>query len=286
MDYQTFEELLKSELPLNRKERFYSGTVLPSFLFHNGFANLFEFLHQIKGFPKEINQETTGDNFLFYTEYGFKESADVKLFGREIKTETRETPDAIIEILQPQKALVIIEVKMFWVILQDELDKQIKEQKRNVSDILKRTCKLNDNQIFYVALIPAQLGFKESSAYTIINWQYFVDNPKLNLQSNHFYNYLNCALKHYEGLKQKFGPPLTVKGKRTGEELYNDGKNEKKLWVGCEGGKEQIIKDVRKNDWKEKHYFFNTEKPAAGKKGNWINSEDFAKIVDENKTNS
>ena len=53
MDYGYFCKILKgelSELPLNRKERFYTGTVLPALLFHNGLNNFYTFLQTIKGF--------------------------------------------------------------------------------------------------------------------------------------------------------------------------------------------------------------------------------------------
>ncbi len=60
MQYQEFSRKLKSELPLNRKERFYTATVLPALLFHNGLSNLFRFLREIKGFPSDINPRKCG----------------------------------------------------------------------------------------------------------------------------------------------------------------------------------------------------------------------------------
>ncbi len=69
---------METELPINRKERFYTGTVLPSLLFHNGRSNFFRFLKEIKGFPSDVNEKNTQDNFLFYTEYNLKESAGRK----------------------------------------------------------------------------------------------------------------------------------------------------------------------------------------------------------------
>ena len=74
MDYTKLKENLLSELPINRKEPFYTATILPSLLFHNGLSNLFQFLREIN-FPEDINLEKTGYNFLFYTEYNLKESA-------------------------------------------------------------------------------------------------------------------------------------------------------------------------------------------------------------------
>jgi len=93
MDYRSFSELIESELPLNRKERFYTGTVFPSLLFHNGLSNFYSFLSLIEGFPEEINEQSTGDNFLYYSEYNLKESAGDRSSGRHIVTRTNDTPD-------------------------------------------------------------------------------------------------------------------------------------------------------------------------------------------------
>lgn len=44
MHYEKLEEVLAIELPINRKEKFYTATILPALLFHNGLSNLFTFL--------------------------------------------------------------------------------------------------------------------------------------------------------------------------------------------------------------------------------------------------
>src|SRR4030042_3802903 len=121
MDYEAFRKNVTgefSELPLNRKEKFYTGTVLPALLFHNGLSNFFHFLRKINNFPDKVNERITRDNFLFYKEYNLKQSAgNKKNVGRKIPTETNETPDVIIEILKPERegkrVFVIIEAKMF-----------------------------------------------------------------------------------------------------------------------------------------------------------------------------
>ena len=51
MKDEKLKQKLQTGLPINRKERFYTGTVLPSILFHNGLSNLFRFLREIEGSP-------------------------------------------------------------------------------------------------------------------------------------------------------------------------------------------------------------------------------------------
>ena len=146
MEYKEFSNLLQTNLPLNRKERFYTATVLPSLLFHNGFSNLFLFLKELKGFPSDINEENTKDNFLFYTEYSLRESAGEKSIGLEILTASGDIPDVIIEICKPKKVFIVIESKVFANLNQSDLNKQMESQRSGVIDVIKEYFKLGDNQ--------------------------------------------------------------------------------------------------------------------------------------------
>jgi hypothetical protein len=289
MDYENFCKILTgkfSELPINRKEKFYTGTVLPALLFHNGFSNLYHFLREINNFQDdEINEQKTGDKFLFYTEYNLKQSAGKKKnVGREIPTETNDTPDIVIEMLSnPKRVFVIIEAKMFRNIYQSSLSSQMSKQKTAVIEPLKKAFQLKDNHIFHIALVPEKSGLKDGMEYQVINWEYFIDNRDLNVKDNIFYNYLRFALDNYEDLvENKSGKAETVKDYKTVEEIYRNGKNNGNWWVGRQGGEKTIIEDIKTN-WKNhnKKYAMNTIKPSRGRNGNWITSKKFAELVDE-----
>jgi hypothetical protein len=281
MEYEQLKQYLQAELPINRKERFYTGTVLPSILFHQGFSNLFRFLKEIKGFPEDISQSTTQDNFLFYTEYNLKESAGKKSVGVEIETITGDTPDIIIEILQPRRALVVIEAKLFANLTQNDFERQMAAQKAAVIDNVKRKYDLHDSEVFHIALTPEKLGFKSTVAYQVINWEFLLYNEDIDVRSNYFVNFLRFALENYEALVcDQSGMASTVEGQATGFHIYQNGKTEDTLWVGRKGGKRTIEKDLKNGMWKEKLYVTNTQKPQGGQRGNWISSGEFAAIID------
>lgn len=291
MDYDDFCKILKgelSELPINRKERFYTGTILPALLFHNGLNNFYTFLQKIDGFPPEIDEAETKDNFLFYTEYNLKQSAGKKKnVGRIIPTETNETPDAIIEILKPKKVFIVIESKMFHNVSQTSLSSQISKQRKAVIDPLKQSFKLKDDQVFHVALVPRMSQCKDGKYFQVINWEFFIDNGKLNfddsgkinLQEKYFYNYLKFALDNYESLVAT-GPPQPPYPKIRGQQIYEDGKNNGNLWVGRQGGRKSIKEDVKDNEWRTRKYYVNPDKsPPRGRKENWITSKEFTELV-------
>jgi hypothetical protein len=281
MQYEQLKQRLQSELPINRKERFYTGTVLPSILFHKGLSNLFRFLREIKGFPVDISEISTQDNFLFYTEYNLKESAGKKSVGAEIDTVTGDTPDVIIEILEPQKAFVVIEAKMFANLTQNDFGKQIAAQKMAITDILKKNYDLDDRQIFHIALTPRNLGFKTTIDYQVINWEFLLESEGIDLHDNYFANFLRFALEHYDTLvSDKSGIASTVESQMPGFDVYVNGISENTLWVGRKGGRRTIEEDVKKGVWRNKLYVINTQKPQAGLRGNWISSREFSAIID------
>jgi len=284
MEYDEFCHFLKHELPLNRKERFYTGTILPMLLFHKGLNNFYTFLRAIKDFPPEINEAETKDNFLFYTEYNLKESAGDRNVGRRIVADTKDTPDVIVEILKPTRLFIIIEAKMFEKINQSKLNGQVSRQRKYIAEPLKETFQLEDNQIFHIALVPKALRIEDSKYYQVINWEFFIDNRLPNVEGNLFYNYLRFALENYSHLVQKSTWVLPDHAKEdekmTGEAIYENGKNLANLWVGRRGGRLTFRKDIQTGKWRRRKYFTNLIKPDRGLTGQWISSMDFAEMVD------
>jgi len=277
MDYNEFCRIMKTELPLNRKERFYTGTVLPALLFHNGLTNFYRFLKIIRDLPKEINESTTGGNFLFYTEYNLKESAGERSVGRKIYAPRNDSPDFIIEILKPIKTFIIIEAKMFENTTTSKISNQIRNQKKFVGEVLKNEFKLQNSQVIHIALLPRNSGVSEGNNFQVIYWDEFLEGqfPDL-LEDCFFYNYLKFGLDNYDDLVSVNVGPDTV-----GLEIYKLAKQGNRFWVGRDGGADKIDEDGANGTWKTRVYFTYQNKPKGGRKDNWITSEQFVMIMDK-----
>ncbi len=277
MDYAQLRDILKYALPMNRKETFYTATVLPSLLFHNGLSNLYRFLESTPGFPKEVNEKTTGDRFLFYTEYNLKQSAGKRNVGVEILAETNDTPDVVIHILHPAELFVVIEAKMFQRLTQQVLNAQMRAQKEAVIDRLEE--RYSPDHIFHVALLPSKLGFRHTDDYTVVDWEFFLGNRSLDVRGNYFYPYLKFALRNYKALRSK----ASVIHRIPGSAIYNEGNPDRNLWVGRSGGRDVIEEDLRSGRWKRLLYAVSSGEgpPKGGRKGNWLTSEEFAEIVEQ-----
>jgi len=259
---------------------------LPALLFHKGLSNFYAFLGLIKGFPEEINERETGDNFLFYTEYNLKESAAERSAGQIIQTQSNDTPDLVIEILKPVKVFIIIEAKMFASVTQEDLARQIYRQKKYIANpIIKKFDLLKDN-IFHIALLPKGLKIQSSHEFQVLNWELFLDQKKINCRDNIFYNYLNYAIDNYGKLVQKNNwiLPAHVETHLTGHEIYNWGEENSDIWVGRKGGEVTFIKDIISNNWHKRKYCVSSEKPLRGLKGQWISGKEFSLLVDENRS--
>lgn len=284
MDYNEFCRSMKTELPLNRKERFYTGTVLPALLFHNGLSNFYTFLREIKGFPTEINKAQTKDNFLFYTEYGLYESAGERNVGRKIPAHTKDIPDIVVEILKPKRVFVIIEGKMFEKTNQHRINDQIDRQRRYIAEPLKKAFQLDESQIFHLALVPEASRIKDGKFYQVINWEFFIGNQSLDVTNNAFHNYLKFALDNYEELVSKStggGMPLTVEFYLKGPALYELCEEDPDFWVGRKGGEKKIKEDSISGKWRKHKYCVNSTKPSKGQPGNWVPLVRFKQMVDK-----
>lgn len=80
----TLVELLDRPLPLNRKERFYTGTVLPAIMCADNFAHLGRVSELLPTGPLEVRADPDDCTVVFFTEYSLTESLvgqSAKRFG-------------------------------------------------------------------------------------------------------------------------------------------------------------------------------------------------------------
>lgn len=99
-------------LPLCRKEKYFTSCVLPQILCGDRLERLHVFLEYLN-VPNEFTRDSyDSDNLRFYTEYSLKESANWK---EASDIESKDTPDLIL-LLKSKRTnalfLLVIEAKM------------------------------------------------------------------------------------------------------------------------------------------------------------------------------
>ena len=127
----TFGDLFDTRLPINRKERYYTGTVLPGIICHDNLKHLSRFLKLLGIEDLKIDADEKSANVQFFTEYGLAES----IFGTKTKERfpnfppARDTPDILIFVGGASPHLIAVEAKMFDFVTPKPLSEQMARQK-------------------------------------------------------------------------------------------------------------------------------------------------------------
>src|SRR5271166_663280 len=144
-------------LPMNRKERYFTGTVLPMIVCSDNFSNFGKFLALIDTTYDAAEWESN-QIIQFFTECNLRESIftpeDRNRFANNVP-ETGHTPDVMILFRRRhRRLLVVIEAKMFDNVTLREMGEQLKLQRQNVLSKLIEPLQLTWDDIIQVALIP------------------------------------------------------------------------------------------------------------------------------------
>lgn len=194
-------EALLTQLPLNRKERFYTGTVLPALVGAHDFAHVGR-LFELAGLPSvEVSGDPADTRLLFFTEYGFKESLIGGSFG-QFDPLSRDTPDVVL-YLAPEGddpgRLLGIEAKMFHRPSRAALEGQLAVQRQLLTGI---TDSLGLSEPTLIALLPHPL--KEAlgplaSPTAVITWEELATTFR-DVAPAYWVAMLDTALERYSSL--------------------------------------------------------------------------------------
>ena len=172
MDLNT---LFTTQLPLNRKERYYTGTVLPQIIAADNFSFFNRFWELVTGQTElEIQVGQENFNIQFFTEYNLKESAYNNVHAETFKQVSGDTPDVLILVITAKfKVLIAIEAKMYEPIDVPSLIIQMRQQKK-VIDILCNQLDIQIENTFHVALVPEVFkSAADSEIKLLVSWYPF-----------------------------------------------------------------------------------------------------------------
>ncbi len=194
-----------SWLPLNRKERFYTGTVLPMIICSDAFAHLHRFLILCSLDVATFDQQGhhLGQKIQFFTEYSFAQSAVTKADLADFP-EPRpgdDTPDIVIA---GEDWLLAVEAKMFHNPSPAALRMQMKRQ-RVVVDYLADAMSIPKTRVAHVLLIPDGLA-ANGVCGKVLRWEEVLDDYKV-VGPPYWLSMLRQALSRYTELVS--GGPTT-----------------------------------------------------------------------------
>jgi len=275
--------LADTGLPFNRKERYFTGTVLPMLVCADNFAH-FDRLTELAGLGRiKVDATPTSTNVQFFTEYGFAESVvgEAKKRFRDAPT-SRDTPDVMIYVAGSQPALLAIEAKMYDRPSAAELKLQLAAQMTQVN-YLSSQLGLAAWQVAHVALLPARLADDVGPLPArIVTWEQIRDTFA-DVAPPYFVEMLRVALERYDQLAAPSGLTFgaNAEAKLTGAEIcrrHRDG-TLGLGWMGRAGGLHgaKLAQDLSTSRWNRQRYECSSE--ATGKP-NWFTVAEFVAKVD------
>lgn len=203
----TLSGLLDETLPLNRKERFYTGTVLPAIVTVDDFSSL-DRLGALMGAPGLIVRTQAEDcTVLFFTEYGISESAIGTAKSRFEGLPTgRDTPDIVILVTEPSPVLLAIEAKLYDRPGGTALRAQLNAQASLLEPLRERLAVwlgVSEVGLKHVALLPeAQKRAMNIEPHEVITWQE-VRAAFADVAPSYWLAILDEALNRYDDLVGK-----------------------------------------------------------------------------------
>lgn len=265
-------------LPFNRKERYFTGTVLPMLTCSEGFAH-FPRLLRLCGVPDD--KCSVPEQLQFYTEYSLREAADTSHTGKfMVRPEGKDAPDIVVLVQAPVRLLLVIEAKMYDVPSRAKLQLQVQRQ-GVVVDYLCRELGIARSDAFHAALLPdklkAQIG---ELSVPIATWEEVLAEFA-DVGHPHFVGELRQAVDRYDELRSKSKPTgSNAEAWLTGTDLMARHAAGERLWVGRNGGLggQSLAKDLRAGKWRKQKYEYRTTEFAGP---NWFSLVAFAQSVDE-----
>jgi hypothetical protein len=273
----TIAHLADTGLPFNRKERYFTGTVLPMLVCADNFTH-FGRLTELVGLGRvDVDARPNSANVQFFTEYSFVESVIGEAKARFPGAPTRkDTPDVLIYVAGSRQALIAIEAKMYDRPTTTELNEQLAAQAALVHYIAGQL-DVGAAGIAHVALLPAALASELGKlVVATVTWERLLATYA-DVAPPYFIEVLRVALARHEQLaspRPTWG--ANAETKLTGAELYARHRAGSLLtpWMGRKGGLNgaELAKDIASGTWRSQLYECSS-KPVQNT--NWFDVAEF-----------
>ncbi len=277
-----FAAAARSLLPLNRKERFYTGTVLPGLVAGDGLLHLGRFLRLcgLQVAPNDFGHppQHGAQEVQLFTEYSFAESWRAANDADRLPNPPldADTPDIV--FCGPDW-LLAIEAKMFHRPSLAALDQQM-ERQHSLVEYWKQSLHIPGERTRHLLLLPEQLAqARLKLTWPVITWEQVLDVYRLAGDS-YWFGVLRTALGEYDRLASE-EPTFrsNAQGLLAGAAIV-DGTDQQVRWVGRAGGAagELLAQDAASDTWGERMYEVRYDPPGAGNR-NWMTIEQFRAVV-------
>lgn len=272
--------LLDHTLPLNRKERYYTGTVLPGIVCAEDMTHLHR-LTDLMGVPGvDVSGDPDDCGLVFFTEYGLAESVYGPARERfdELPAD-RDTPDVVFLTTRPTPVLFALEAKLYDRPSGFDLKGQLDGQARLLADLATRLAAWLDVPavpVAHYALLPgAQAG--TDLGYPVLTWQQLYA-AYADVAPAYWLAILGEALDRYDELVTR--PRPNDEDRLTGADIVEQhhAGTATYTFMGRSGGitGTQLQADIDTGNWRTTNYQVASTHPGNR---NWFTTAEFVALA-------
>lgn len=268
-------------LPFNRKERFFTGTVLPGLLAADGLQQFAALLAVLGargvGVPAG---EVAYPTVQLFSEYSLGESVRTDEDRQRFGWSTHEAPDLVAWVPGSQ-TLVVVEAKMYHQPSPDALAEQLRRQQELVNQLVGGL-KLDRSSVTHCVLLPEPFLARNLPALPTevvpVAWEALLAVEGI---APYWKKVLTRALRDYSGLRSTAWQPGTpYEHRATGRDLAAGVQTTYAgWWVGRRMGTIGVRNDVSNGDWRTRKYPVRQTEPTPNTRGWWLAVTEFAALT-------
>jgi len=282
----SLKEMMATGLPMNRKERFFTGTVFPMIVCAEDFRYFPRLTEVIPGCPPlEVDPSPETGNVQFFTEYGLAESIYGRIANRFPEApRSRDTPDILVYISYSEPILLAFEGKMYDNPTGAALAQQMARQRTRILDYLRPHLGVVEERVQHLALIPGRLAEALGDfGYPVLTWESVYQAFRRGREEDFWLAMLRLALASYEDLA---AAPATygrnAEARLTGLEIYEGSGTDGFGFVvmGRDQGflGESLREDLASGRWRTQRYEVSSVDRPPNR--NWFLIEDFIREIE------
>ena len=272
----SLEGMLATGLPMNRKERFFTGTVLPMIICADDFAHFDRFTALIEGYrPQPLDWHPATTNVQLFTEYSLVESIIGPARARfPAPPSTKDTPDVMILIGGKAGTLIALEAKMYHRPTAADLATQMDAQAK-ICEYLRT--ELGLARVHHLALVPQSLADELGpQPFQVLSWEHVLHAFASARGEDYFTGVLRIALESYDelasaGSMASFG--ANNQGYMTGAEivrLHAAGAGPAVMGRNRGLGGPVVAEDLATGRWRSQRYETRAEGPPPNRNWFWV----------------
>ena len=268
---------------MNRKECYYTATVLPAIICADNFRHFSKFMRLLNIDASQIYTPDGELSIQFFTEYSLADAIFSSITRERFHnfSPLGDTPDLIILIPgNSEPTMIVIEGKMFMGLTRGNLAEQMENQNKNIIAPLNKMWP--ELKIIHVSILPEALLHEFGTLQPrSLTWESILKEFRDVSSAQYFLDVLATALEDFPELRALPVFDANADAKMSGQNIANgfgDTRFPFQIMGRAQGMTGQkLLEDINSGRWKTQAY--QVSKADVPLNTNWFQIAEFVKLV-------